>query len=134
MKILADTHSFLWFVNNDPQLSISARNLIVDPANDILLSLASVWEISIKVGINNKAGINKLTLAQPVELFIRDQTKLNNIGLLNISLSDVLAVSNLPRHHGDPFDRLLIVQSLRRKMPIISIDAKFDAYGVDRRF
>jgi PIN domain nuclease of toxin-antitoxin system len=128
VKILADTHCFLWFVNNDPQLSTSARNLIVDPANDILLSLASVWEISVKVGIN------KLTLAQPVQLFIRDQTKRNNIKLLNIGLSDVLFVSNLPRHHGDPFDRLLIAQSLRRSMPIISIDAKFDAYGVDRRF
>ena len=126
MKLLTDTHTFLWFVYNDPQLSSTARNLIADPANDILLSLASVWELAIKYGIG------KLTLTQPVELFVPDQLQRNNMQTLPILMSHALYVAKLPLHHRDPFDRLMIAQSLLEAIPIISVDAVFDNYGVQR--
>ena len=126
MKLLTDTHTFLWFVYNDPQLSSTARSLMADPANDILLSLASVWELAIKVGIG------KLTLTQPVELFVLDQLARNNMQTLPILMSHALHVAKMPLHHRDPFDRLIIAQSLLEAIPIISVDAVFDSYGVQR--
>lgn len=126
MKLLTDTHTFLWFVYNDPQLSSTARSLMADPTNDILLSLASVWELAIKVGIG------KLTLTQPIELFVPDQLTRNNMQTLPILMSHALHVANLPLHHRDPFDRLIIAQSLLEAIPIISVDAVFDSYGVHR--
>lgn len=126
MRLLLDTHSFLWFVFGNPQCSAEARRLIEDPNNAKFLSLASVWEIAIKVGIG------KLLVGQPLDIFLPGQLERNGIELLPITLPHVLRVTTLPAHHRDPFDRLLIAQSLVEAMPMVSVDAVLDAYGVRR--
>lgn len=92
----------------------------------MFLSIASVWEMAIKVSLS------KLDLSQPFDLFIPNQLLLNDITLLDITVSHTLCVATLPFHHRDPFDRLLIAQSLVEGMPVIGIDSVFDAYGVNR--
>ncbi|MCW5851760.1 MAG: type II toxin-antitoxin system VapC family toxin [Anaerolineae bacterium] len=126
MKFLLDTHSFIWFVEGNPALSENARQLIEEPTNEAFLSLASVWEMAIKVSLG------KLHLSQPFDLFIPNQVLLNDITLLDITVSHTLLVATLPFHHRDPFDRLLIAQSLVESWSIISADSVFDAYGVNR--
>lgn len=126
MNFLLDTHSFLWAVWDDPKLSRAAKALILNPDTEIYLSLASVWEIAIKVGIG------KLSLARPVEAFIPLHLAGLGIDLLHPTLEDVLRVASLPLHHREPFDRLLISQSLTQGMPMISADSNIDAYGVQR--
>ncbi|NJO82757.1 MAG: type II toxin-antitoxin system VapC family toxin [Blastochloris sp.] len=126
MKLLLDTHSFIWFVEDNSSLSSHARTLIEEPANDVFLSMASVWEMAIKVSLS------KLALSQPFDLFIPNQLLRNAITLLDITVSHTLRVATLPFHHRDPFDRLLIAQSLVEGMPIIGSDSVFDAYGANR--
>ena len=126
MNLLLDTHSFIWFVEDHPSLSPHARMLIEEATNDVFLSIANVWEMAIKVSLG------KLSLSQPFDLFIPNQLLLNDITLLDITLSHTLRVATLPYHHRDPFDRLLIAQSLVEGMPLISIDSVLDAYGVNR--
>jgi PIN domain nuclease of toxin-antitoxin system len=126
VNLLLDTHSFIWFVEDNPSLSLHARMLIEEPTNDVFLSIASVWEMAIKVSLG------KLDLNQPFDLFIPNQLLLNDITLLDITVSHTLRVATLPFHHRDPFDRLLIAQSLVEGMPFIGIDSVFDGYGVNR--
>jgi PIN domain nuclease of toxin-antitoxin system len=126
VNLLLDTHSFIWFVEDNPSLSSHARRLIEESTNDVFLSIASVWEMAIKVSLS------KLDLNQPFDLFIPNQLLLNDITLLDITVSHTLRVATLPFHHRDPFDRLLIAQSQLEEMPLISIDSIFDAYGVNR--
>lgn len=126
MNLLLDTHSFIWFVEDNPSLSSHARMFIEEPTNDVFLSIASVWEMAIKVSLG------KLGLSEPFDLFIPNQLLLNDITLLDITVSHTLHVATLPFHHRDPFDRLLIAQSLVEGMPFISIDSVFDAYSVNR--
>jgi PIN domain nuclease of toxin-antitoxin system len=126
MKLLLDTHAFLWFVMGSPNLSPSARALIEDGANVRLLSVASLWEMAIKLSIG------KLTLSAPFDLLIPQQLGINGIALLGIEVGHAAAVSTLSFHHRDPFDRLLIAQSIVESIPIISIDAAFDSYPVKR--
>src|SRR5262245_57878951 len=105
MNLLLDTHSFLWFVTGSLNLSRQARTLIEDPANQPLLSVASLWEMAIKIGLG------RLTVEPPFETFISRQLELNGFDLLPIQLRHVAAVITLPFHHRDPFDRLLIAQA-----------------------
>lgn len=126
MNILLDTHTFLWFVDDNPRLSRPARALIELEETQPFLSVASLWEIAIKISLG------KLTLEQPYETFISQQLALNGIGILNIAMEHTAAVATLPFHHRDPFDRLLAVQSRIEKMTLVSADAAFDAYGVNR--
>jgi PIN domain nuclease of toxin-antitoxin system len=128
VRLLLDTHTFLWFLADDPQLSPTARSLIEDGTNEILLSMASLWEIAIKVSLG------KLTLGGAFATFIPDQLTLNAFGLLPIELAHVTAVAALPFHHRDPFDRLLVAQALVEPLPIISRDPALDAYGVTRKW
>ena len=128
MRLLLDTHTFLWFLADDPQLSPAARRLIEDGTNEIVLSMASLWEIAIKVSLG------KLTLGGAFATFIPDQLTLNAFGLLPIELAHVTAVAALPFHHRDPFDRLLIAQALVEPLPIISRDPALDAYGITRKW
>src|ERR1051326_373727 len=100
MKLLLDTHTFLWFIGNDPRLSPRAKALLESDA-DSLLSVGSLWEIAVKVSIG------KLSLAQPFDIFMAQQLADNEIELLPISLAHLGVVSALPLHHRDPFDRLL---------------------------
>lgn len=126
MRLLLDTHIFLWFVYGDAQLSARARALIEDTLNTCFLSIASIWETAIKVGTG------KLTLTQPVEVFFAEQAQRNSIGLLPIELAHAARVATLPFHHRDPFDRLLVAQSLTENVPLLSADAVLDAYSIVR--
>ena len=126
MKILIDTCTFLWFIEDNPKLSSLAKSLIEDDNNEIFLSIISVWEIAIKVSIG------KLSITQPVDKFIKAQLKANDIKLLNIKLQDAFLVSKLLFHHKDPFDRIIISQAITRKLPIVSYDSIFDSYSVSR--
>jgi PIN domain nuclease of toxin-antitoxin system len=126
MRLLLDTHTFLWFLSDDAQLSDPARKLIEDGANEILLSMASLWEMAIKISLG------KLTIDGPFDTFIPEQLAINSIGLLGITLAHTVAITTLPFHHRDPFDRLLAAQSMADSVPIVSRDTVLDAYGVVR--
>ena len=126
MKLLLDTHIFLWFIMGSPTLGARARDLIEDVANEKFLSVASLWEIAIKYSLG------KLILSAPFDELIPQQLRLNGFELLNIKVDHVAIVATLPFHHRDPFDRLLIAQAVAEKMPILSVDAAFDAYAVNR--
>lgn len=126
MRLLLDTHAFLWFVEGNPQLSARARTLIEDTSNEILLSVASIWEIAIKFSLG------KLSLTAPVETFIAQQLQANAITTIDVRTEHAVAVAALPFHHRDPFDRLLIAQAQVEGVPIISADAAFDPYPIQR--
>jgi PIN domain nuclease of toxin-antitoxin system len=126
VTILLDTHTLLWFLQDDPQLSPSAKASIEDPANRKLVSIASCWEIAIK------AGLRKLKLAEPAATLLQRELPRNCFDLLPISLSDATAVETLPLHHKDPFDRLLVAQALAGGTPIVSHDENLDHYGITR--
>ena len=126
MSYLLDTHGFLWAVLGDPRLSQSAADLIDDPGIQVYVSLVSLWEIAIK------SSIGKLTFTLPVDTFLRLHLSGSGIDVLHPTLDDVLHVASLPLHHRDPFDRLLVAQSLTQNMPLISADAQLDAYGIQR--
>lgn len=123
-RYLLDTHSFLWFINDDVALSETARILIESPENIIYLSIASIWEIAIKVSLG------KLEVPSPFTAFIDKQLAENNIQILPINTKHVGKVVSLPFHHRDPFDRLIIAQSLVEEISIIGEDTIFDDYGV----
>jgi PIN domain nuclease of toxin-antitoxin system len=126
MNLLLDTHTFLWFFWDDPQLSAAAKALIVDPANRKWVSLASCWEIAIKISTG------KLSLGEPSRSFLAREIARNNFDLLPISLDHATTVETLPFHHRDPFDRLLIAQAMVEGFPIVSADVALDPYGVKR--
>lgn len=128
MNLLLDSHAFLWFVWDDPQLTPSAKALIEEPSNRKFVSTATCWEIAIK------AGLNKLSLGEPVAAFLPRELSINHFDLLNITLAHVTHVESLPSHHRDPFDRLLIAQSVLEGVLLVSADSQFDAYGVERRW
>ncbi len=125
MKYLLDTHTFLWFVNDSDEIPEELFNLLESDV-DLLLSIASLWEIAIKVNIG------KLTLPKPYMNFISEQMKLNDIEILPISLEHLNLISTLPLYHRDPFDRLIIAQSLVENLTIISKDSAFDAYAITK--
>ncbi len=126
MKLLLDTHTFIWFVMGDTQLSQPARQLIEDQSNDKLVSRATIWEMAIKYSLG------KLNLQQTFRPFIQQHLAGNGFDILAISNEHIFAVAGLPYHHRDPFDRLLIAQSLTEQFPLISVDTKFDRYAVQR--
>ncbi|MAS36853.1 MAG: PIN domain nuclease [Anaerolineaceae bacterium] len=126
MIYLLDTHTFLWFINDDSALSNHARSLIEAPDHTILLSIASLWEMAIKVSLN------KLEMPSPFETFVTGQLDLNNIVLLSIQAEHTGLVATLPFHHRDPFDRMIIAQALLTKTPVIGKDENFDLYGIER--
>jgi PIN domain nuclease of toxin-antitoxin system len=126
MKLLLDTHAFLWFIMGNPNLSANARALIEDQANEKFLSVAGLWEIAIKVSIG------KLALSAPFDTLIPQQLNVNGFELLNLEILHTAALISLPFHHRDPFDRLLIAQAMVEQMQIVSIDSTFDAYPIKR--
>lgn len=125
MRVLLDTHAFIWWFEDNRRLSVTAREAIAD-ATDVFLSVASCWEIAIKVSRN------KLTLAKPIERLVPEQLGLNGFQLLPIDLDDVARVATLPFHHRDPFDRLLAAQALGEELTVVSADPVFRKYGVKR--
>lgn len=126
MRLLLDTHAFLWFVTNDPQLSETALDVIAEPTNSILLSPASYWEIAIKVSLG------KYPITVSFETFFREGVEGSEIAILPIGIRHAGVLSSLPMHHKDPFDRMLVAQAIAEKIPIVSIDSALDAYDIGR--
>jgi PIN domain nuclease of toxin-antitoxin system len=121
-----DTHAFLWFLLNDSRLSGRAKDLIVDPENDIEISPASYWEIAIKIALR------KYSLPEPFELFMEREIAANEFRILAIEPRHTAPLTSMPFHHRDPFDRLLIAQAMVERIPIVGSDSAFDAYSVTR--
>jgi PIN domain nuclease of toxin-antitoxin system len=126
MRLLLDTHTFIWYVTDNPRLSTHVKLLIEDENNEKLVSIASIWEMAIK------HSIGRLNFSLPFIEFVGQQLTVSNIGLLEINLQHIEVVASLPLHHRDPFDRLIIAQSLAEQIPILSVDAIFDAYAIAR--
>ncbi|TLD71768.1 type II toxin-antitoxin system VapC family toxin [Phragmitibacter flavus] len=126
MKLLLDTNAFLWMTLDAPELTARARQTIANPDAIHLISVATLWEIAIK------DGLGKLRLHSPLELMLRDISPA--YGLLRLPIEDdhLIAYRNLPLHHRDPFDRIIIAQALSENLVVISSDAAFDAYGITR--
>lgn len=125
MKYLIDTHTLIWFVENDSKLPPATSSIISNLQNSIFVSMASLWEISIKTSIG------KLKLNQPVQS-IFNCLPLQSIEVLPINQDHILEILSLSFHHRDPFDRLIIAQALAEGIPVVSSDQLFDRYGVDR--
>lgn len=123
MKAILDTQAFLWALAGDERMSRLARDTFTGPAN-LLLSIASVWEILIKV----QSG--KLNLPRPAGRYVIRKLAENGIETLPVSLDHLLALERLPMHHRDPFDRILIAQSLEENLPIVTSDKLFARYDV----
>ena len=123
MQLLLDTHVFLWFVNDNPLLSNRLKDLIEDTSNVSYLSTASLWEMSIKFNLG------KLRLDPNYDEFVEREVKASAIQLLNIELEHIRVNSTLPFHHRDPFDRIIIAQSIVEQMPIVSVDSAFNKYA-----
>lgn len=123
MKLLLDTHTFLWFIGGNPNLSGPARQLIEDIGNERLISIASLWEMSIK------ASMGKLKLNFSFPDLVETHVIGNAMKLLPVQPEHLDFVRSMSFHHKDPFDRLLIAQSLAEKMPILSRDQAFDNYA-----
>jgi len=126
MKLLLDTHAFLWLLNDDYDhlRDKTAKELFLDENNTLFFSMASIWEMAIKISLE-KLNIN-LALAN----FIPEQLAINNIQLLDIRFEHVLKTMELPFHHRDPFDRLIIAQTFIEEMTLLSVDSIFAAYDV----
>ena len=126
MRYLLDTHAFLWFINDAPELSQQAKSIIEDGSHELELSIASIWEMAIKVSIG------KLSIQLPFATFIEQQLQINQIRTLAIAFRHAAYIATMPPHHRDPFDRLIIAQAQIEQIPIIGVDAVFDTYGVTR--
>lgn len=126
MKFLLDTHTFLWFLDENPRLADHPRQLIEDENNGIHLSTASLWEMAIKISVS------KLQFPEAFDVFVIREVATNGFLLLPIEVGHLGLVATLPFHHRDPFDRLLAAQSLAENLPVISADSKLDAYGIQR--
>jgi PIN domain nuclease of toxin-antitoxin system len=126
MRVLIDTHVFIWWTGDIKKLSSRVHDLLIDPNTEVVLSVVSIWEMQIK------SSLGKIQFKMPLPELVNDEISRNKIELLPLSLSHIYALSALAQHHRDPFDRILIAQSMEADLQIISIDQKFDAYGVQR--
>jgi len=125
MNILLCTHSFVWWYDERHKLSPRAFAEISNRTNRVFLSVASLWELQIKIQIN------KFKFTDPLEIVVNEQIKTNGFQLLPVNFAHVLELEKLPFHHRDPFDRLLIAQANAEKMILVSSDSKFSAYPVN---
>lgn len=126
MRSLLDTHAFLWAVADSPRLSQRAREAIEDSGNELFLSIASLWETAIKLSLG------KLKLEIPFLELAVQKPAAHGVAVPPVTPEHLDAVSKLPLHHRDPFDRLLVAQCLAEGVPILSSDGTLDAYGVER--
>ncbi len=127
MKLLLDTHALLWWSMGDQRLPKRAIRHI-DAAESVCFSIVSLWEIGIKMA---RQGYD-FPLHTGWDEFLPKKAKTHNIGMMTISPKHCRMISELPRHHGDPFDRMLIAQALDSGWSVLSKDSHFDAYGVRR--
>jgi PIN domain nuclease of toxin-antitoxin system len=123
-RLLVDTHALLWWLADDPSLSPAARDAIADPTNEPLVSAASVWEIAIK------RSLGKLTAPDDLPDRVADE----GFSWLPITAQHAWGVRDLPIHHSDPFDRILVAQAVTERLPVVTTDARFAEYGVDVRW
>lgn len=124
MRLILDTHAFLWWIVDSPQLPSRVRDVMRNPANELFLSVASAWEIAIKVNLG------RLRLPDRPDRFIPGQLMKNAIEPLPVEMSHALHVSRLPAIHRDPFDRIIIAQSILEKMPVVTRDSDIAKYKI----
>ncbi len=125
MKILLDTHVFLWLRNEPKQISEKVLTAYFDTDNEIYLSMASVWEMQIKYQLG------KLELKLPLAELIEEQILNNDLQILPIETEHIFALANLPFHHKDPFDRIILIQSQLESLKLASVDTVFSSYNID---
>lgn len=123
MRVLIDTHVFLWGIQDETKLSPRVQSLL--PAADLWISVASLWEIITKVQMG------KLALPSPVGDYLVAKLTANGVSVLPLVLDHVKRLEGIPLHHRDPFDRILIAQSLEEKLPLVTADPVFDRYPID---
>lgn len=126
MEIVLDTHTLIWFLSADAQLSETARLAIESPSNTVYVSYASLWELTIK------HSLGKLILQQPLEYIINTILPENTIVTYHLNNSHLLTLQTLPYHHRDPFDRMIAAQVLTDNKILLSKDTMFDSYGINR--
>jgi PIN domain nuclease of toxin-antitoxin system len=126
MRLLLDTHTLLWWVSDAPALSRRARIAVADQRNECLFSLASLWEMAIKLSLG------KLELPVRIEVFVARHLVGGGFRALGLDVAHIARVAALPFHHRDPFDRLLAAQALEEDLAIVSRDPVFKSYGIRR--
>ena len=124
MKVLLDSHALLWWCSENPQLSALARGTIEE--QECIVSMASLWEMAIKVNLG------KLTLPDAIDRYFPEQMLRNGFGQLDIGIRHIARYAALPLHHRDPFDRMLTAQAIEDNLVIVSRDPVFTRYGVER--
>lgn len=125
VRLLADTHAMLWWLRDDPRLSARAREIVLDGGNELLWSMASSWEIAVK------HGLGKLELDRPLHRLFAELVGEQGLEVLPIRHRHCVRVAELPRHHRDPFDRMLIAQAQEERVPLLTADPKLAAYDVE---
>jgi PIN domain nuclease of toxin-antitoxin system len=123
MRLLLDTHAFLWFVLNDPALSPTARALIADGENEVFVSPATYWELAIKISLG------KYSLSEEFDAFFTHQLAHNDFAILPIKVQHAATLSRLPFHHRDPFDRMLVAQAMSEGLALVSGDDLLSSYS-----
>ena len=126
MKVLLDTHAFLWLISGDDRLSETAQKTFLNPGNILFFSAASLWEICIKMSLG------KLSLKSGWLKTIENEMKINAIQWLSIEMTHCVKLINLPFHHRDPFDRMLVAQALVDDMQLLSRDTRLSSYEIKR--
>ena len=126
MKYLIDTHTLIWIVTNNHRLSDNAKSLYLNSENEIFVSMVSIWELAIKISLR------KMSIQKTLKDFINEDIMDNDIKILNINTHHICNLENLPFYHRDPFDRLIITQSVSESIPVISSDKIFDLYPIRR--
>lgn len=126
MKVLLDTCAFIWLVTDDPKLSELAKEIFLDTDNELLLSAVTGFEIAVKYSLG------KLHLTEPPKEFIANRMQANALTELPVSMAHALALQNMPLHHKDPFDRLLVAQAMVNQIPLLSADQQLSAYAIER--
>ena len=120
MRLLLDSHTLVWWRAGSARLSAAARDAIIDPANELLISIAALWELTIKISSG------KLVLSADLETTVREEGVL----VLPVDFAHLARLGTLPRLHRDPFDRMMIAQALAEGIPVATVDRRFGAYGV----
>ena len=124
MKLLLDTHVFLWWIGDSERLSLPARQAITTASNAVFFSAASAWELAVKIRLG------KLKLEDDLERFLPDQLQRNAITALPISLSHAMRLHSLPLHHRDPFDRMIVVQAQMDGLTLVTADPFIRLYDL----
>ena len=126
MKVLLDTHAFLWSITGDDRLSKTAEEIFLDPDNNLFFSAASFWEICIKMSLG------KLSLKRGWFKTIQEEMRINAVQWLPVEMQHCVELTKLPFHHRDPFDRMLIAQAMAEDLQLLSRDSRLSAYEINR--